>query len=485
MRMISCSILLLVATLLPAQPIALHPENPHYLVYKDRPTLLITSAEHYGAVLNTGFDYQKYLETLHGEGMNYTRIFVGSYVEIPGSFGIEKNTLSPAVGQFIAPWRRTGEPGRYEGEGKFDLGAWNPAYFERLRDFVREAADRDIIVEVTLFCSTYNDDYWLRHPFHPDNNINQLGELKRQESITLKNEKLVGYQKKMVEKIVTELNEFDNIFFEIQNEPWADNTQDALFLLKTTKPRLQNMQWTLWAHYGTPESMAWQREMAATIVATEQKLTKKHLIAQNYNNFKAPLPDIDPNISIINMHYVWPEAVWMNYGWDRPLNFDESGFAGSEDATYLEQAWAFMLAGGAVFNNLDYSFYPGAEDGTGVNNAPGGGSTILRRQLKILRDFLESFDFIRMRPDRQVVHHAPGLQWQALSEAKKQYAVFLSGQPAGWIELELPKGKYRYEWISPATGAVLSSGAIRSKGLPLRLETGPGAPMLALRIRRG
>lgn len=65
------------------EPIKLLPENPHYFEYKGKPLALITSAEHYGAVLNEGFDYEKYLRTLHDEGMNYTRIFMGSYFEIP------------------------------------------------------------------------------------------------------------------------------------------------------------------------------------------------------------------------------------------------------------------------------------------------------------------------------------------------------------------------------------------------------------------
>jgi hypothetical protein len=68
--------------------------------------------------------------------MNYTRIFAGSYVEIPGSFGIENNSLAPAVGSFIAPWKRVDEPGLFKGEKKFDLNEWNPTYFERLKDFI-------------------------------------------------------------------------------------------------------------------------------------------------------------------------------------------------------------------------------------------------------------------------------------------------------------------------------------------------------------
>ncbi len=39
------------------KPIRLHPDNPHYFLFRGKPTILITSAEHYGAVLNPNFDY--------------------------------------------------------------------------------------------------------------------------------------------------------------------------------------------------------------------------------------------------------------------------------------------------------------------------------------------------------------------------------------------------------------------------------------------
>ena len=47
-----------------AEPLSLHPDNPHYFLFRDKPTILITSAEHYGAVLNPDFDYIKYLDEL-------------------------------------------------------------------------------------------------------------------------------------------------------------------------------------------------------------------------------------------------------------------------------------------------------------------------------------------------------------------------------------------------------------------------------------
>lgn len=469
-----------------AQPLALHPQNPHYFIFNGKPLILVTSAEHYGAVLNKDFDYRKYLETLHTEGMNYTRIFTGSYVEIPGSFGIENNTLAPAVGSFLTPWMRTGEEGLYKGEKKLDLENWNPEYFDRLKNFVSLAADYGIIVEVTLFCSTYQDASWQRHPFNPGNNVNGLApNLERKKSNTLNNGKLSGYQKKLVEKIVTELNEFDNVFYEIQNEPWADDPHKVMRTLRTLDPQPGQGDWYKWAEMASPESLEWQKTMAKVIVDTENRLPKKHLIAQNYTNFFHSVDKVDPQISIMNFHYAWPEAVWLNYGWNRPVSFDESGFAGSSDSTYLRQAWQFMMAGGAVFNNLDYSFYVGKEDGTGQNNAPGGGSANLRKQLIILRSFLESFDFVRMKPDFNTVYHASGLQAQCISEYGKQYAVIFTGVPSDWVKLNLPKGKYNFEFISPYTGRILKKGYFTNKRNQIKeLKLPEFGEMVALKIYR-
>jgi hypothetical protein len=469
-----------------AQPISLHPQNPHYFLYKGKPTVLVTSAEHYGAVLNSDFDYKKYLQTMHAEGMNYTRIFMGSYVEVPGSFGIEKNTLAPAVGSFLTPWKRVDEAGLYQGEKKLDLNEWNPNYFNRLKDFISFANDLDIIVEVTFFCSTYRDESWERHPFNPGNNINGLPPgLDRKKSNTLENGILSGFQQKMVEKVVAELNSFDNIFFEIQNEPWSDDPQKGMLTLRTLSPNPNNGGWFQWAEMASKESLEWQKMIAKTVVDTESNLANKHLIAQNYSNFKSSLDKVDPNISILNFHYVWPEAVWMNYGWNRPISFDESGFAGSSDSTYLRQAWQFMMAGGAVFNNLDYSFYVGKEDGTGENNAPGGGSTNLRKQLTYLRGFLESFDFVTMQPDFEVVAHSPGAEVQAISQPGRQYAMVFTGTASDAVKLNLPKGEYNFEFISPYTGKPLKKGFFThpKKGV-YELKMPEFGEMVALKIWR-
>ena len=67
-------------------PIRLHPKNPRYFEYRGKPIVLITSAEHYGAVINKDFDYVKYLDALQSFELNYTRIYPAMLIEPSNKF---------------------------------------------------------------------------------------------------------------------------------------------------------------------------------------------------------------------------------------------------------------------------------------------------------------------------------------------------------------------------------------------------------------
>lgn len=146
--------------------LALLPANPHYFVYRGKPTVLVTSGEHYGAVLNGKFDFRKYLDTLAADGLNHTRIFTGLYREVQGSFNIARNTLAPELPDFVSPFVR-------DASGVYDLTSWNAAYFSRLREFMTEADKRGIIVEICLTTTHYNETHWKLTPWQ--NNRNGIG----------------------------------------------------------------------------------------------------------------------------------------------------------------------------------------------------------------------------------------------------------------------------------------------------------------------
>src|SRR5512140_1316667 len=157
--------------------LSLHPQNPHYFLFREKPAILIGSTEHYGAVMNLDFDYVKYLDELKASGLNITRTFSGIYVEPQGVFGIERNTLAPAKGRFICPWARSSE-GEYAFVGnKFDLEKWDKDYFVRLKGVIEEAGKRDIVVELDLFSNFYDTLQWKLSPLYAVNNKNGIGHI--------------------------------------------------------------------------------------------------------------------------------------------------------------------------------------------------------------------------------------------------------------------------------------------------------------------
>jgi len=440
-----------------------HPDNPHYLMYEGKSVLLITSAEHYGAVLNLDFDYRTYLKTLHDDGMNLTRIFTGTYVEHEGSFGILYNTLGPDGKSFICPWARSEIPGYTGGGNKFDLSRWDKQYFERLKDFISLAKEYGIMVEVTLFSSIYSDESWTYCPLYPENNINNTDLVERINVHTPDNKNLIKYQEEVVRKIVQELKEYPNIYYEIQNEPWSDNTGKH-FYLNPNEPGTANQNWRYHVQVSSEAADTWQRTVYSWITDEESTFKDRHLIAQNYTNFYYPVEGVDSLISIMNFHYAWPQAVHLNYGYNRPISLDEDGFMGDDPGRYRRGAWNFILAGGAIYNNLDYSFFVGAEDGTGINTAPGHGSKTFRDQLVFLKEFMEGFDYISMKPDLTIVKLAPGTIAQVMANHGKEYALFLNGGIQCNLQLYLPEGRYEASWINTVSFETEKTEVLTSTG---------------------
>lgn len=466
------------------QPIRLDARNPHYFRYEGKTIALITDGEHYGSVINAGFDWKTYLATLQADGLNFTRIFGGSYVEVPAkSFGIRHNTLAPESGKLMLPWARSSEPGYAGGGNKFDLDKWDPEYFQRLHAFLGEAERRGIVVELSLFSSQYGDAQWKVSPLSAANNVNHADDVGWKRINTLENGNLLAVEERYVRKLVREVNGYPNVFFEIQNEPWSDHPHlvDVVnpYLFPPARDHYPNS-----VEVADADSMAWQTRVAQWITSEESQLPNRHMIAQCYSNFFAPVRALTPGVSIVNFHYAYPEAATLNSGIGKAIDYDETGFLGQGDDVYRREAWNFMLAGGSAFDGLDYSFTTEHPDGTeSAPNGPGGGSPALRKQLGLLAHFLSALPLEEMKPDFSVVVHADGVVAHALSNGRGLYAMYLDGQGAGRLRLRLPAGNYRGVWIDPATGAETATGTLRSDGNALALEMPKFAQGEALRLR--
>jgi hypothetical protein len=274
-----------------------------------------------------------------------------------------------------------------------------------------------------------------------------------------------------VRKIVGESRDFDNLYYEVCNEPYFGGV-----------------------------TQEWTDRMVGVIQDAEKDLPAKHLIAQNIANGAKKIEKPNPGVSIFNFHYATPpDTVRMNWVLKKPLADDETGFRGTSDLPYRTEAWDFFLAGGSVFSNLDYSYTVAKPDGSAiVTTSPGGGGPELRRQLHILHEFLSDFDFVKMSPNNAIIKSgvvksarlAPGetpearVTARALVEAGKAYAIYIRGGAQTSLALDLPAGSYRAEWINTKTGKIEKKDDFESPGRERVFESPNYDEDIALRIKR-
>lgn len=157
------------------------------------------------------------------------------------------------------PFKRTGPGLALDGKPKFDLGKLDATYFDRLRQRALAAQKRGIYVSIMLFqgwsLGEKEVDYakeanpWRSHPFNAANNINGLdGDINKDgrghEIHTLKNSRVLSYQKSYVRKVIETLNDLDNVIYEISNESEPDSTawQYEMIRFVKTQERLKPKQ---------------------------------------------------------------------------------------------------------------------------------------------------------------------------------------------------------------------------------------------------
>ena len=433
--------------------------------------VLVASGEHYGSVMNLDFDYRKYLATVQTAGLNHTRIFLGDYVERAGAFGIVDDTIAPAPGRLVVPWARSGIPGYSGGGNKFDLDIWDPTFFERLHTFFQEATRREIVVEVVLF---FVGPGWADSPLNAKNNINETSEIDSKRYLSLDNGNILIRQEAYCRKIVRELNPYGNFFFNLCNEPWFYNQEKPGF-----------------ASQPPPSAKAWIRRVSEWVNDEESRLTNRHLLGVDISNQGTVITQHDltnyfRNLSIFSVHYdANAEILRLNPNLPKILAFNETGFNGTRDDDYRTQGWRFLLSGGGLYGHLDFSFTVGHEDGSATprfRNASydGGGSASLRKQLKILLDFMNAIPFERMNPDNGVVVGGAD-SWNALAWPDHAYAIWFPGEGPIAPKVTIPNGEWRVEWVDVLTGEISSSiitpkswittlnGTRRGGGIALRI----------------
>lgn len=454
------------------EPLRAHPSNPYILEFRGKPTLLKNYGASYDWMFDSSLNYTSYLNVLQRDGMNLVRVWCFAF------------PISNAA-NMIQPWPRSNANGKaLDGLGKWDFSAWDTAYFDRLKSFAQAASDRGMVVEFTLFSVFYADGDWMAGPFHPSNNMQGYGPTNRFDSLRPTDTNLFNVQRAAVRKIVRELNGFDNIYFEVQNEPF-------------------------WNEAGVKDSqeVSFQNTILADIRAEEASLPNRHLVA---HNFPQQMTSMSSDFDILNEHYPiavpaatipGAEALLANhYSRGKILSLDETNTTTALQ-TRLE-AWMFFIGGGAIYDGLDDEELVYSTSNPSGDNALGRN---IRAAVKNAGTYMDGLNLVSLRRNLSWVTGGipSGAKLQASAYPGKQYVAYLhhgsttagqsfqlhydpidTGNKTVSLRVSLDAGNWKAVWTRPSDLAVISTQNFTHTGGNITLAQVSYQSDVALRIDR-
>ncbi len=505
-------------------PIRIHPQNPKLFEFRGQPRVLVTPTEHYGAVMNRPFRYDKYLADTAEKGITMTRLFT-LFRELQTAIN-PYSTCKPESPDYIAPFVRTG-PGRaLDGERKYDLDQPNPEFFERLHEFLSLASDYGIIVEIVLLSNVYTPEVWGLNPLHPSNNLSDWGDIPWYETMTRRHAHLFERQVAHVRNLVEQTNQYDNIVYEVCNEPFGG------FADKPDGPSCNEVD-------------DWLSALIQVVRDTESNLPEKHLIfgqqAYSWMPFEQGSDKAfhSMDYDVVNMHPL-PHSSYngvfyelgdfmskqltlravrnfglATYNERKPLNQDEDNVASQykDDEAWTihrKRAWVTLLTGGH-YDYIDFSILPGLETGTPASNR------MIRSWLGYLGKFIHTLDLVNARPLPDLLKSQPTHTLEiAFGVADEDFVIYLAderelssarnpgdlatlpgivpaqlpgvsaeaGQPiSGEIVLDLPEVSFTVACFDPKTGTYSPAVSLQG-GANTRLTLPSFIHDIVVRIRR-
>jgi hypothetical protein len=328
------------------------------------------------------------------------------------------------------PWLRSGPGIAFDGELKFDLTKWNPVYFDRLKNRVRLAENKDIYVSIMLFEGwglQFSPDAFKNHPFNPGNNINGIngdlnGDGSGVEIHELVDERITAIQKNYVRHVIETVNECDNVLYEISNE-------------------------------NHPPSTNWEYYMINFIKDTEKEMPKQHPVGMtfqyrggsNQTLFDSPADWISPN----------PEG---GYRDDPP-----PGDGSKVIITDTDHLWGIGGNSQWVWKSFLRGLNPIFMD-------PYDGEVLSRKyDLAWIEPLRKSMGYTLMLSKRiDLIHMVPAPDLASskycLANVGKEYLIYLPESKDVTVDLTGFPGEFETEWFNPDNGKFQSTEPVKGGG---------------------
>ena len=407
--------------------LAIHEANPRYFTLDGEPIFLASKSFGWTAISDPDFDFARDIETMAAHGGNLLRLtlFWPGHGEGGGEL----------------PWARDEQTGRY------DLDAFNAAYFERLRHYLSLAREHNAVVNLELFdhpAVKGGASRWPTHPMNPAKNVNYGEDVFGTSSaddeffLTLPehgdNPTALRYQQELVRKILDETLDFDNVIYSLGNECHS--------------PIEWNQYWP-----------AFIREHAA------ERGSEGVLVT---NMWRHDLPDFDvfdihDASSPYRVRRASAAAMWDAFqalytrqareGQAKPI-YDSGQMGGAPGAHILHQLWMSFVGGtaGMRYHRLaPVHPRPGVSTEVEFGNWEDPFFLEQQRWVRNLRGFIADIEFWTMEP-----------QWDAVAEGEayvfgrpgEEYVIYFpNGGSVTFAEATEP-GLYELQWYDPDSGEV-------------------------------
>lgn len=431
-------------------PLRASPSNPNYFMDGSGKAVYLTGSHTWNNFQDWGtddapqpFNFAAYVKLLVKHNHNFTLLW---QTELPAFRGLPtKPAASPDFFVTPQPWQRTGPGPATDGKLKFDLTKFNQAYFDRLRDRVRQLNAAGIYAGVYLF----SGEWLLRfrfpgdgYPFTGSNNVNGIDDGGGTASVTMTAPNpILAFQDSYVKKVIDTLNDQPKILWIVSQEAppgsawWNGHLISLIRSYESGKPL--------------------QHPIGYGVLADNNDAT----ILNSEADWIAPAARISPTTSCGNGH----PACKVNIN-----DSDHSYFGMWNESPQANRNYFwinFTQGNQTLFMDPYVVFYPREKRNLcpnpvhGIGSAPDPRWDNVRATMGRIRSYADRMNLAAMAPRGNLASTG-----HVLASTDSGHPEFLVYAPSGGgftVNLSGVAGQLAVEWMNPATGAKIAGAAIK------------------------
>ncbi len=446
--------------------LVVHPTNPAY--FQDTLTgkavflhgfdhfRTLQEVDHHGA---PPFDFEAFIAQLKHYSHNFLRLWVwehfwrisdGDEVRPKGQASV---VLPPHV------YQRTGPGHAIDGLPKFNLEAFDQAYFDRLRRRIIKAGESGIWVSVMLFqgwsiegLGVQANTQWEGHPLNLQNNINAINgdydhDGRGWEVHTRVNPKVNAIHDAYVAKVIETIGDLDNVLYEISNETVATDVDGMCHHVIRVKD---------WMYHVINLIHSYERQRGFgphPVGISNIRPTPDSSMTDDWNPylFESPAEYVSPNGSRWHGDERWKK--------DPPAATGAKVVIADTDHIHPS------LHGGPGMRSWQWRTFTRGHSMNAVEGDPEQGADWVTPDdsaaMQAIARYADMIDLARMRP-----HNSLSSTRYCLADPGHIYIIYqprkgLDGSAHGFpFELDLQTGNFHYEWFNPETDQIAQTGEI-------------------------